>query len=77
MQTFKCCKNCVAPKRHAGCHSTCEEYLTAREKHDKIREKMVADQQYRNIATATLIEGKIRMRYMPNTGAFKRRKPRC
>ena len=20
------CKDCVAPKRHSGCHSTCKEY---------------------------------------------------
>lgn len=77
MSRFDCCKNCVAPKRHVGCHSTCEEYIEAKGKYDKIREKMVADQQYRNIATAAQIEGKARMRYMPNTGAFKRRKPRC
>jgi hypothetical protein len=21
------CKGCVAPKRHSGCHSVCEEYI--------------------------------------------------
>ena len=21
-----CCKDCVPPKRHVGCHSTCEQY---------------------------------------------------
>lgn len=24
---IKCCRNCVAPKRHVGCHGTCKEYL--------------------------------------------------
>jgi len=24
---IKCCKGCVAPKRHSGCHSKCPEYL--------------------------------------------------
>ena len=23
---IKCCKDCVAPKRHAGCHDTCKDY---------------------------------------------------
>ena len=25
--SFKCCKGCVPPKRHIGCHGKCEEYL--------------------------------------------------
>lgn len=24
---IKCCKECVAPKRHPGCHGVCPEYL--------------------------------------------------
>lgn len=24
------CKNCVAPKRHIGCHDKCGEYLTVK-----------------------------------------------
>ncbi len=24
---IKCCKSCVAPKRHPGCHGHCPEYL--------------------------------------------------
>lgn len=24
---IKCCKDCVAPKRHLGCHSVCPEYI--------------------------------------------------
>lgn len=27
---IKCCVGCVAPKRHVGCHSKCEEYLKER-----------------------------------------------
>lgn len=23
-----CCKDCVAPKRHIGCHSTCKDYIS-------------------------------------------------
>lgn len=36
---IKCCKDCVAPKRHLGCHSTCSEYLTERAKMDERNEK--------------------------------------
>jgi len=24
---IKCCKDCVAPKRHPGCHGVCPEYI--------------------------------------------------
>jgi hypothetical protein len=24
---IKCCKDCVAPKQHPGCHGVCPEYL--------------------------------------------------
>lgn len=26
-QRIQCCRYCVAPKRHPGCHDTCKEYL--------------------------------------------------
>lgn len=32
------CKDCVAPKRHSGCHSTCGEYI----KWDKARKEELA-----------------------------------
>lgn len=31
MKQIKCCIKCVAPKRHPGCHGTCEEYLKEKE----------------------------------------------
>lgn len=31
----ECCKDCVPPKRHVGCHSTCETYLEAKRKYDE------------------------------------------
>lgn len=34
-----CCKECVAPKRHHGCHDHCPEYLTEKAKNDERREK--------------------------------------
>ena len=35
---IKCCKECVAPKRHPGCHGTCEEYLAERAEYEKQKE---------------------------------------
>ena len=31
------CKGCVPPKRHAGCHSTCEEYIRCRNEYEEIK----------------------------------------
>ena len=36
---IRCCENCVEPKRHIGCHSTCEEYKQEKLKNDLAREK--------------------------------------
>ena len=30
-----CCKDCVAPKRHPGCHDYCKEYLKEKEEHER------------------------------------------
>lgn len=32
------CRNCVAPKRHPGCHSTCEEYITAKAENERLND---------------------------------------
>ena len=32
-----CCRGCVAPKRHPGCHDHCPEYLAERAEHDKLK----------------------------------------
>lgn len=34
MAGFECCRHCVAPKRHPGCHSTCPDYPIAKEDHN-------------------------------------------
>lgn len=34
-----CCLNCVAPKRHPGCHGHCPEYIEQKAKNDKDREE--------------------------------------
>lgn len=35
-----CCKNCVPPKRHVGCHSTCETYIKAKEEYKKEKDEL-------------------------------------
>ena len=37
MQSFSC-KDCVAPKRHPGCHGSCPEYLEQKAKKEAIKE---------------------------------------
>ena len=37
-----CCKGCVAPKRHPGCHGECMEYIEQKAEYDRL--KSVANQ---------------------------------
>ena len=32
---IKCCMGCVAPKRHPGCHGSCQEYQAEKTEYDK------------------------------------------
>lgn len=34
-----CCKDCVPPKRHPGCHGSCPEYIAERAELDKQKEE--------------------------------------
>ncbi len=36
--SIKCCKDCVPPQRHVGCHSTCKEYLEEKAEFEKLKE---------------------------------------
>ncbi len=31
---INCCRYCVAPKRHPGCHDHCPEYIKEKAQHD-------------------------------------------
>lgn len=62
-----CCKDCVPPKRHGGCHSTCREYIEQKALHDaqleeanrrKILAHNLFDQKGRAIRTAEKIRKK-------------------
>ena len=46
------CKDCVAPKRHPGCHGSCPEYLAEKAEYDRI--KAISDKQ-RDIACAIIV----------------------
>lgn len=35
MSAIKCCRYCVPPKRHPGCHSKCPDYLKERAEYDQ------------------------------------------
>lgn len=35
MHRIACCKECVPPKRHTGCHKCCEEYIEQKAKFEK------------------------------------------
>ena len=32
---FYCCKDCVTPKRHPGCHGSCPEYIECKAQYDR------------------------------------------
>lgn len=55
MARFDCCKNCKPPKRSAGCHSTCKEYLADKAEYDderaRVRQIMAAEDDYIGFAT--------------------------
>lgn len=40
-----CCRGCVAPKRYPGCHSSCQEYITQKAEHERL--KKVYDDKHR------------------------------
>lgn len=41
MAIIRCCKDCIPPKRHIGCHADCKEYIKekAQLEEDKKKEK--------------------------------------
>lgn len=64
---FECCRNCVAPKRHPGCHGHCPEYLNDKKASDarrasKLRESSIIggsyEQQQRQIRSALRKHGR-------------------
>lgn len=72
---FECCHHCVQPKRHPGCHDTCEEYLEAKERRDKdkaLYEKDITLKYYANEKSAKVKDGLAKyIRKRPRNGNFK------
>lgn len=38
-----CCKDCIPPKRHIGCHDTCEEYKKEKAEYEIKKQKERAE----------------------------------
>lgn len=49
MMVIDCCKGCVPPKRHTGCHSDCPEYLKQKAEYDRLKEE---DKKRRGVISA-------------------------
>ena len=37
MGVIKCCRPCVPPKRHPGCHGSCPEYADEKAEHERLK----------------------------------------
>lgn len=60
---MKCCMNCVAPKRHPGCHGKCKDYIIEREELDVVNEKAKKDRDvYYTIKGLNILRAKSRKR---------------
>lgn len=42
------CRYCVPPKRHIGCHSTCEEYIRAKKEYDAEQDEIRKENRNQN-----------------------------
>ena len=43
---IKCCKDCVPPTRHIGCHAKCSKYLEEKAKWEEEKAKAYKNQDY-------------------------------
>ena len=48
MLGITCCKSCIAPKRHTGCHVSCPEYRQEKESNDKLNAEIRKANQIRH-----------------------------
>lgn len=55
------CKNCVAPKRHPGCHSTCQFKLAWDEKKDQLMKKIQEEKKKDHEATGFLVDSQMKV----------------
>lgn len=45
---ISCCKGCVTPKRHPGCHGLCQEYRDEKAEYDRRKAEYYKDDQIRS-----------------------------
>lgn len=50
--TIECCRNCVAPKRHPGCHGHCSEYIKEKTEYEGRKAAYYGDSSVKNGLTA-------------------------
>ena len=60
MYDFKCCHDCVPPKRHAGCHGHCEEYKMAKDAWEAKKAKHAEEKTKESLVRSVLISSKFR-----------------
>lgn len=53
MTAIKCCKGCVAPKRHTACWGHCPEYIAEKAEHEA---RMEAERKRKSIAAGITSE---------------------
>ncbi len=51
MSIHNCCQNCE--KRHFNCHSTCNDYIQAKQDYQKIKDKQIAERRERDFFMST------------------------
>ena len=62
---FECCINCVAPKRHPGCHGACKDYK---------KDKALLDQRRENIRKEKAMEQALHERHTERLESVSRAK---
>lgn len=55
---IKCCYKCVEPKRHIGCHSTCEDYIKEKAEYEIKKQKQEKPFSYHLNSNGTMYSGK-------------------
>lgn len=57
-----CCKDCVPPKRHPGCHGTCDEYLNEKAERERLKDKAREERHKDNVVISVEVHRSRRAR---------------
>ena len=68
LDKINCCKDCIPPKRHPGCHGSCPEYLQERAdldkyKREKRKERIVKEYEDTGLESARIKRAKSRIKH--------------